>query len=506
MAVSTAPSPAPEQLDPNPLRWRSLLSICVLIGVIWILSDGFVIAIPTIARDIGGSTNLLALGVIGFPLGACLCALYGRLGDQRGNRGMVVAGSILFVAGSLGGGLVDNPNQLIIARVVEGVGGYAVFTCSLSLITLEFPLEQRAKALGARAAIVWAASGSAVLVLAVVVALLGWRWIFWLAIPVALLAVALTVLTTPEYKQGERGSGLDVPPALVMTASFIVLTVALTQSDRVGPVIFACLVVLSALLFAAFLLLESRATNPLVPPSIWRHPTFSGSIAVNFLLGLALAGIFYAMALYLQTIRGLGVVSASTVLLGATVAIVLFNLPGARLAARGRYSPQVIAGMACMAVGCALVFFGVRADGTAGLFVGLAVIGASVGIQLTSLSTMQVSSAGTTKGVAAGVVGIVYGISGVLGISIATALMQNVGRYEIGRPAAKKVLEGTSTGEVLGVFSGSVPLGDFSVTQAKTITDAFDSGVMSCAVVFGLLALAGLAVAVALLREVKIEQ
>ena len=506
MAVSSAPSPVPKQLGPNPMRWRSLLAICVLIGVIWILSDGFVIAIPSIARDIGGSAGQLAWGVIGFALGACFCALYGRLGDQRGNRGMVVAGSLIFVAGSVIGGLAEHPHGLVAARVVQGIGGYAVFTCSLSLITLEFPLAERARALGIRAALVWASSGSAVLLLALVVQLLGWRWIFWLAIPVALLALVLTVSSTPEFRQGERGSGLDAPAAVALAASFTVLTLALTQSDRLDALAFIGMVAASAALMGAFVLIEQRASNPLIPHSVWRHATFSGSIAVNFLLGLALAGIFYALALYLQTIRGLGVVSASTVLLGATVAIVLFNLPGARLATRGRYSPQVIAGMGFMAVGCALVFFGVQADGTAGLFAGLAVIGASVGIQLTSLATMQVSSAGTTKGVAAGVVGIVFGVSGALGVGLATALMQNVGRYEIGRPAAEKVLEGTSTEEVLGVFSGSVPLGDFSVNQAKTITDAFDGGVMSCAVVFGLLALAGLGVAIALLRDVRIEE
>jgi len=498
--------PATAQRQVNPLRWRSLLALCVLIGLVWVLSDGFVIAIPTISKDLGGSTSQMAWAISGFALGACFSSLFGRLGDERGNRLLVTAGALLFIAGSIVGGLSQSPDVLIAARVLEGAGGYAIFTCSLALITLEFPLGERARALGIRAAIGWAAAGTAVLILALVLEALGWRAIFWLAIPVAIGGLVLTIWTTPEQNQGDPGASLDGWAVAALVASFTVLTYALIESDQIGLGAFAGLLALSAAILALFALIETRSSDPLIPPSVWRRPTFTGSIAVNFVLSLVLIGIFYPLALYLQTIRGLDSIDASAVLLGATIAIIIFNVPGARMAARGRFSLPVFVGMGLMAVGCAVIFVGIKLEGSAGIFAGLVILGGAIGIQLTSLSTMQVSSAGSTQGVAAGVVGIMYGVSVALGTGLATAAMQNVGRYEISQPAAASSLQGIPTDQVLGVFSGSVPLSSFSPEAAQTITAAFNQGVMVCALIFGVLALAGLGLALALLRNVRIEE
>ena len=490
----------------NPLRWRSLLALCVMLGVVWILADGFVIAIPTIGRDLGASTDQLAWALSGFALGACFSALYGRLGDQHGNRLLVICGCVLFLAGTVAGALAGSAGVLIGARVVEGAGGYAVFTCSLSLITLEFPLEERAKALSIRAGIAWAASGTAVFVLAIVLAALGWRWIFWLAVPAMLVGLVLTLWTTPELHEGKPGAPTDTFAALTLATAFTVLTFALISADDIGPGPVAALVVAFFGLIGVFVAIERRSANPLIPLEVWRHPTFTGSIAANFVISAVLVGLFYALALSLQTIRGLTALQASFVLLGGTLPIIALNFLGTRLAERGRYRTPVVAGMAFLALGCFVIVFGERYHGTAVIFAGLVMIGCSIGVQVTPLSTMQVSSTESTKGVATGVVGIMYGVSVALGTAVATAIIEIVGRYETSQPSAQATLGGASSDKVLGVFSGSVPLNSFSSEAATTITHAFEKGVAACALVFGLMALAGLVVAMTTLKDVEIEE
>ena len=115
--VSTSDSPAGRPL--NPLRWHSLAAVCLLVGLVWVVSDGFVIAIPAIGRAVGGSTDALAWVVNGFSLVAGMAAFFGRLGDLTGNRRVVVAGSAILVVGSVVGGLADTPHELILARVLQ---------------------------------------------------------------------------------------------------------------------------------------------------------------------------------------------------------------------------------------------------------------------------------------------------------------------------------------------------------------------------------------------------
>ena len=140
-------STAPPSSALNPRRWQSLVAISALVALGWIQADGFVIAVPTIGQEIGGTIDQMAWAVNGYSIAICMAAFFGRLGDVRGNRRLVVAGSVILVAGSVVGGLSQNPTELIIGRVLQGIGGTAIFTCALSAITIQFPLGERARAI-----------------------------------------------------------------------------------------------------------------------------------------------------------------------------------------------------------------------------------------------------------------------------------------------------------------------------------------------------------------------
>ena len=489
----------------NPRRWQSLAAVCVLIGLVWILSDGFIIAVPTIGRDLGGSADQMAWAVNCFALAFCLAALFGRLGDVRGNRKILALGVLTLISGAVVGWIAETPDELIIGRALQGIGGTAIFTCALSVVTLQFPPDERPRALSIRAAFGWVASGLAVLILAVLLETLGWRAIFSAVIPIALIALALLFATTPESREGKSDSKVDLFGALTLTAAFLVLNYGLIESDEIALSLLALFVGISALLFALFAFVEGRASDPLIPLSVWRRPTFTGSIVVNFVFGLVLAGVLYLMALYLQTVRGLSTVDAAVVLLGATVALIATNPFGARLVKRGRFLLPVVAGMLLLALGCVGILIGVKADSTPIIMFGLIVIGAAVGIQLTSISILQVSSAGATKGTASGVVGVTFGVSAAMGVAIATAIMEGFAIRSLNGATGSNQLEGVSHQQLLDMLSGSLPLSTVSPAGQKVVVAAFESGLVAANVIFAALALIGVGLALWMLRNIALD-
>ena len=498
--------PAPDSTAPNPRRWKSLIAISVLVALVWVQADGFVIAVPTIGREIGGSIDQMAWAVNGFSIAICMAAFFGRLGDVRGNRRLVVAGSVILIAGSVVGGLSQEPAGLITGRVLQGIGGTAIFTCALSAITIQFPLGERARAIGIKSAIGYAAGGLATLIVAGVLELLGWRAVFWAVIPAAMVGVGLVVFTTPETHDRREDSRLDLAGALALTAAFVVASYALIESDEIGLGRFLLVAGISALLFATFALIERRSPDPLIPLSVWRRPTFTASIVINFAFNGLMVGLLYLMALYLQAARGLSAIDAAVFLLGATVTLILANPVGTRLVGRGHYLRPVLLGLLFMAAGSVVVALGVRAGSDALIMAGLVVFGAAVGIQVTSISTLQVSSAGATKGTASGVVGVTIGASNAIGVALATAIMENSALRSLKEATGASRLEGISHTRVVDVLTGSLPVDSVSPAAQQLIIDALDTGVFRAGLIFAALALVVLALAAVMLREVVLEE
>lgn len=490
----------------HPRRWQSLAAISLIVGLVLVLSDGFVIAIPGIGRAIGGSADQMAWAVNGFSLAAGMAGFFGRLGDLTGNRRLVVAGSAVLIVGSVVGGLAETPGELILARVLQGIGGIAIFTCSLSVVTLEFPPEERPRALGINAATRWAASGLAVLIIAMLLVSLEWRWIFWAAIPVTLLGIGLVISTTPEVRDPKAGSQLDLAGALTMTAAFVVLVYALFESDEVPVMTLILMFAIFAFLLGIFILIEGRSADPLIPLQIWRHRIFTGAMVVNFIFNGILMGVLYLLALYLQTAKGLGMVDAAGVLLGATITIIVINPFGARLARRGYFLAPVVAGMLLVAAGCATVLVGVKVDSNSMIVGGLVVLGAAVGIQLASISAFQVSSGDIAKGTVSALLVVTIGISNALGIALATAIMQNVAIRSLQSVTGSNDLEGVSHQKLLDVLNGSQPSSSVSPAGQQVVIAAFNHGTVVTSAIFAVLSLLGAGLALMMLRDISLAE
>ena|GEM_PF-578736 len=497
---------AGESSSHNPQRWLSLAGMCSLLMLWAILLDGFVIAIPTISRELGGTSNQLAWAVTGYSLVACLGAVFGRLGDIHGNRKVLTFGALIVVVGSVVGTLSQTVDQLIVARVLQGLGGIAIWTSSASMVTLQFPPSERPRALNIKSTLNWAAGGFAVLVLALLLEGLGWRSLFWVPIPVLLLALAIVLVTTPEVDQRKPGQKIDVAGAITLTAACFALSYALIESHVIQPAVLVGLLALVVILLVSFAMIEHRAPDPLIPNSVWGRPAFSGSIATAFIYGAVLAGMLYLLALHLQTARGLSSIDAASVLLGATVSLVLVNPIGSRMVSKGSFLKPVALGMLLMAGGCVGVLIGMEINSDPVVLVGLVILGAAVGIQIASISLLQMSTSGATKGTASGIAAVTLGVGSGIGIALAVAVMQNIAIREMEGATGTHHIEGINHHKLLDVLTGSLPLDSVSAAGQKIVLSALDEGLIASSAVFAVLALFGAGLAILTLRNVVLDE
>ncbi|MFM9127352.1 MAG: hypothetical protein ACKOTA_07325, partial [Solirubrobacterales bacterium] len=234
--------------------------------------------------------------------------------------------------------------------------------------------------------------------------------------------------------------------------------------------------------------------------------TFTASVIVNFAFNGLMVGLLYLLALYLQTARGLSAIDAAVVLLGATVTLILANPVGTGLVERGHFVIPVLAGMLLMAAGCLTVLAGVKAGSNAIIMAGLVVFGSAIGIQVTSISTLQVSSAGATKGTASGVVGVTLGASNAIGIALATALMENSAVRSLRGATGADQLEGISHSRLVDVLTGSLPIDSVSPAGQKLVIAALDHGIVVASIAFAALAVVVFGLALVMLREVVLDE
>lgn len=495
-----------QAISHNSRRWLSLAGMCALLMLCVILADGFVIAVPTISRELGGTANQLAWAVSGFSLVACLAVVSGRLGDMHGNRKVLTGGAFVLVAGSAFGGLAQTANELILGRVLQGIGSIAIWTSALSLVTLQFPPSERPRALTIRSTLNWAAAGAALLLLALLLESLGWRALFWAPIPIALLALALVLTTTPEIEQRKPGQKIDVPGAITLTSACLAMSYALIESHAIHPALFVALLVLVAILLGVFVLIERRASDPLIPNSVWKRSTFSGSVVITFIYCGVWGGMLFLMALHLQTARGLSSIDAASVLLGATISLVLANPIGSRMVSKGKFRLPVAVGMLLVALGCIGVLIGIEINSDAAVLAGLVILGAAVGIQIASISVLHVTTSGASEGTASGIVGMTMWIGVGFGVALAAAVMQNIAIRELEGATGAHNLEGIDHHKLTDILTGSLPLSSVSAAGQKVVLSALDEGLIAGSAVFAVLALFGAGLALLTLRNIAFDE
>jgi EmrB/QacA subfamily drug resistance transporter len=412
-------------------KWFSLAAVSF--GLFMIMLDNTVVnvALPAIQRDLGADLSELQWVVTGYALTfAALMLIGGKVADAYGRRRIFVLGIVVFTIASLWCGLADSGEMLIAARVVQGAGAALMNPATLSIIAAAFPAHQRGTAIGIWAGVSALALAIGPLVGGLITQHIDWSWIFFVNVPVGVLAVAASYLFIDETRDATHVR-LDVPGLATSAVGLFTLTYALIEANTYGwgstRILGSFAVAVVALV--AFVLLERHQRAPMLPLELFRNGTYTGANLVVLLVALAMFGVFFFLSLYMQNILGYSAVQTGAAFLPLTILIILLSPPAGKLSDRVGSRVLVTTGMTLIAV--QLLLFS-RLDETASfwnLLPGLLIGGAGMAL------TMTPSAAAATRGVPvdkAGVGSAVLNAARQVGGSLGIAVMGAIFAHEAG--------------------------------------------------------------------------
>jgi EmrB/QacA subfamily drug resistance transporter len=417
-----------------PRRWTALVLLCLAEFMLILDATAANVALPRIGADLSMGRTALTWVVTAYVLAfGGLMLLGGRLADTLGRRRVLLAGIVLFTLGSLACGLTGSGALLIAARVVQGVGAALVAPAALSTITTMFAGAERNKALGAWAAIGGSGFVVGMIVSGVLTAGPGWRWVFFVNVPVGVLALVVLPMVLPAEPAAPTGPGgrlaggrVDVGGAVLVTAAAGLLVYGLTAAGDNGWTAPGTLLPIAAAvaLGAAFVGLERRVANPLMRvPLLTQRPVLSG-VFVMLLASALMLSMYFLSSVYLQHVRGYDALRTGLAFVPGAVAVTIGAHLGSRLVGRVGARYVAVAAFASAAVGAALL---TRLDEGSGIWTGLVpgLVLAAFGLgpafvvaTSTALARVEPHEAGLTSGI----VNTGHEIGGAVGVGVTSAL------------------------------------------------------------------------------------
>ena len=435
--------------------WGPLTAVCL--GTFMLLLDVtiVVVALPDMARSLHASLSDLQWVVDGYALAlAALLLGFGAAADILGRRRVHVAGLVLFAVASLLCGLSGGPGALVADRAVQGVGAAAMLATTLPLLGSVYQGRRRSVALG-----VWGAvSGGAAAVGPVLGGVLtegpGWRWIFFVNLPVSVAAVWLTLRVVPESK-GPRGMRIDWAGTVAFAGFAGGVTYAVVRAGEDGWGATPTLVsfALAALALVCFVLVERRVAHPLLDLGLLRKPAFVGVMAGGLAFnGVAFGGMPY-LSIWLQTVLGMSPVRGGLTLLPLTGAAVVVSVLAGKLLHGVPARLTIGGGLLLIGTGCfCQAVLGAGSDWTA-LVPGLVLVGVGTGLVAPGIAGAALAAVPAERaGMAGGAVNTVRQLGYALGVAVSGTVLTSRMRDTLPHDAAH-TLAGGGAGALRGAFS-----------------------------------------------------
>jgi EmrB/QacA subfamily drug resistance transporter len=354
MSIEAA-MPASDQRQPVRLIFGALLLVLLLASL-----DQTIVstALPTIVGDLGGVSDLSWV-VTAYLLSSTVAGpVYGKLGDQYGRKMVLQAAIVIFLIGSALCGLSQNLTELIVFRGIQGLGGGGLIVITIAVVGDIFPPRQRGRYQGYFGGVFGVSTVLGPLLGGFIVDNLSWRWIFYVNLPVGLLALAVIgVAFRPRVDHVKHTIDYLGSSLLAGGLAAVVLYTSLggTRASWTSPWMLA-LIVGGGVLLVAFVFAERRAAEPIVPLELFRNRVFRVTSAVGFIVGLALFGAITYLPLYLQDVKGHTPTTSGLLLLPLVIGLLIASVGSGQLITRfGRYKPFPIAGTAIMVVGLLLL-------------------------------------------------------------------------------------------------------------------------------------------------------
>jgi EmrB/QacA subfamily drug resistance transporter len=434
--VATPPSDgAKAALETKYSPWLVLFTLCL--GFFMILLDTTIVnvAIPQMSLHLGAGLSDILWILNGYILVyAVLLITAGRLGDLYGPKQLFLIGMVIFTASSAACGLAGSPGQMIIFRIIQGIGGALLTPQTLSVITMIFPPAKRGAAFGIWGAVAGVSTVAGPTLGGWLVTSYSWRWIFFVNVPVGIIALVLAVIVMPNVKLNRKHK-LDVGGVLLSAASLFLITFGLIEGQphnwgKVwGPITIPMVIGAGVVLLGLFLFLQylERNAEPLVPFSLFKDRNFATMNFVVTAIGFGMLGLFLPLTIYLQSVLGFSALRAGL----TTAPMSIISMFVAPLA--GRFADRVggkwilFFGVGLFASGMGILISSAEVDSSQwSLLPGLIVAGFGLGMTFAPLQTIAMRDVEPRQaGAASGIINTTRQLGAVIGSAAVGALLQS---------------------------------------------------------------------------------
>jgi len=417
-------------------------------------------AFATIRSDFGASVETLQWTVNAYNLTFAVLLLTGAaLGDRFGRRRMFAAGIALFFLASVACALSGSAGWLIAARSIQGAGAAMVMPLAMAILSGAFAREERARALGIFSGVTGFALIIGPAIGGLITESLGWRWIFWLNLPIGTIAIVLVFARLRE--SFGPAAGLDIAGLAITAVAALALVWGLLRGNVTGwssPEVMSALT-LGILFAAAFVAWELRARAPMVPMRLFRSRAFAAGVTASFLFYAAMYGVLFLLPQFLQTALGYGPFGAGLRLLPWTATLfVTAPIAGAVVNKAGE-RPLVVVGLLMQAIGLGWIAVMVSPElAYSNLVAPLVLAGVGVSMAMPAAQNAILSSVAVTEmGKASGVfnmgrfLGGMFGIAALVTAFAASGTVDSAAGFSAGFAASMKVAAALS---LLGTIAG----------------------------------------------------
>jgi EmrB/QacA subfamily drug resistance transporter len=495
-------------------KWWTLIAVSVAIFMLLLDITVVNVALPDIQRSLHSSfqdlqwvVNAYALTLAAFLLTA------GSLSDRFGRRRVFVLGLVVFTLSSAACGLANTPLALNIARAVQGTGGAMMFATSLALIAQAFRGKDRGVAFGVFGGVIGAAVAVGPVVGGVITSGIGWEWIFFVNVPIGVLAVILTLTQVSESRDPDA-RGVDWMGLVTFSASLFLLVFALIQGNEKGwdsPRILGFLIA-SAVLIVLFVIVEHRQQRPMLDLTLFRRRAFAGASIVAFSVSASMFAMFLYLTLYIQDVLGYGPLQAGLRFLPVTLLSFIVAPISGRLSVRIPVRLLLGSGLLLVSGGLLAMTAVDASSGWTVLIPGFLLAGAGVGLINPPLASTAIGVVHHSRsGMASGInntfrqVGIATGIAGLGAIfqhdvtRNTTAALTGSAGQEVLHAAHGKLMAALVSGEVGQVAHSLRPAARDALTHSYRV--GFTGAFTSILIIAAAVALVGSVCAFALVRS-----
>jgi EmrB/QacA subfamily drug resistance transporter len=444
------------------------------------------VALPTIGVKLHFSQENLQWVITAYAItyGGFLL-LGGRAADLLGRRSVFMAGVVLFTAASFACGLAGSETFLIAMRAVQGVGGAIVAPAALSIVSTAFPQgAERNKALGVWGALAGSGAAIGVILGGVLTKYIGWRWIFFVNIPVGIAVLILAPIVIRESRVEVTRRRYDPLGALAITGSIVLLVYSISKAPSVGWATGRTIggLAASVVLVALFLFIESRVAEPLMTLSIWRLRTVTAGNVVGAVSGAVMFSTFFLLTLYMQDVLRYSALQTGMGLLCTAIASIVFAVVAEALVTR--VGPKIVLGTGLALMGVSFVWFAqfpVHGRYWVDLFGPLVVLGVGAGFTFVPISIIALAGVpAREQGLASGLMNTSQQVGGAVGLAAAATIFSTRFSHELPHLLSQ------------------------GVAAAEAAPRALVSGFTLAYWVLAIIAFAGCAAAILLLRGVKL--